>query len=420
MRTVSTLDLKATPVPYPSDRSSSDTHLKAPARGFPKSDLRSSRMTDRIVKSWLISTYSKNRRKPANDRAVVPSPASPCKNARVPANVDIAVSAECAKALLLRHEWDFNIFDLERLSPHFDFLLVSSVFRDWDFFEKFNVRVPTLQAFVDKVKQGYRKNPYHNFTHALDIFQTVHFLLLSLPPGLLDLCEAFALLVSALVHDLGHDGFNNTFHVRTFSSLALHHNDISPQENHHLVLTFNILHESEYNILAGLTHAEYLRFRSFMINAVLRTDMSYHFETESQFKTLSMNIQSVGLSKATHNSSHLLGAGILHLADISNPAKTFDLAKAWAGKVISEFHTQGDKERALGVPISPMCDRNSNVSIATGQIGFINFVVRPYFITMANLIPALSTAIKHLDANLGMWKTLEGKSMADLFSGENN
>ena len=50
---------------------------------------------------------------------------------------------------------------------------------------------------------------------------------------------------------------------------------------------------------------------------------------------------------------------LVHAADISNPTRTFDIAYLWAKKVVQEFFDQGDKERALGLEISRLCDRNT-------------------------------------------------------------
>ncbi|GBM65022.1 hypothetical protein AVEN_238764-1, partial [Araneus ventricosus] len=36
----------------------------------------------------------------------------------------------------------------------------------------------------------------------------------------------------------------------------------------------------------------------------------------------------------------------------------------------------GDKEKELGLPFSPLCDRNSTL-VAESQIGFIDFIVSP-------------------------------------------
>ncbi|EJW78791.1 hypothetical protein WUBG_10300 [Wuchereria bancrofti] len=50
---------------------------------------------------------------------------------------------------------------------------------------------------------------------------------------------------------------------------------------------------------------------------------------------------------------------------------------------MEEYWRQGDRERDLGIDISPMCDRN-NITIAKSQVGFIDFIVHPLFETWAD------------------------------------
>lgn len=54
---------------------------------------------------------------------------------------------------------------------------------------------------------------------------------------------------------------------------------------------------------------------------------------------------------------------VFHLADISNPAKKFDICMKWTELLYVEFFHQGDLERSAGGPISYLMDRTS-VNIA--------------------------------------------------------
>jgi len=60
---------------------------------------------------------------------------------------------------------------------------------------------------------------------------------------------------------------------------------------------------------------------------------------------------------------------VLHCADISHPAKEWDLHYRWTSQLLEEFFLQGDMEKKLGLPFSPLCDRN-NTLIAESQIGW--------------------------------------------------
>lgn len=52
---------------------------------------------------------------------------------------------------------------------------------------------------------------------------------------------------------------------------------------------------------------------------------------------------------------------MLHCADLGSPTQPFDLYKQWTIRVMEEFFQQGDQEKALGIEVSAMCDRNSVV-----------------------------------------------------------
>lgn len=54
----------------------------------------------------------------------------------------------------------------------------------------------------------------------------------------------------------------------------------------------------------------------------------------------------------------------------------WDLHHRWTMLLLEEFFRQGDKEQELGLPFSPLCDRN-NTLVAESQIGFIEFIVEP-------------------------------------------
>jgi len=76
----------------------------------------------------------------------------------------------------------------------------------------------------------------------------------------------------------------------------------------------------------------------------------------------------------------------LHTADLGNLCKEIKYYNEWVDRLMNEFFNQGDKERKLGIkPISFLCDRQK-VNIHSGQVGFINFVIRPWFIKFGRLL----------------------------------
>ena len=78
--------------------------------------------------------------------------------------------------------------------------------------------------------------------------------------------DTFALLVAALVHDLQHPGYSNSFAVMAMDPLALRYNDATVLENHHAASFFSLtLGTPGANILAGFPDTELRSLRTKII-----------------------------------------------------------------------------------------------------------------------------------------------------------
>lgn len=58
---------------------------------------------------------------------------------------------------------------------------------------------------------------------------------------------------------------------------------------------------------------------------------------------------------------------MVHCADLSGPTKPLPLYRRWCDRIMEEFFQQGDKEKEVGLDISPMCDRY-NATIEKSQV----------------------------------------------------
>lgn len=83
---------------------------------------------------------------------------------------------------------------------------------------------------------------------------------------------------------------------------------------------------------------------------------------------------------------------LVHASDLGNPTRTFDIAKTWGQLVMKEFLDQGDKEKALGYEITMMCDR-ATLNFPKSQIGFISFVIAPYYQILSVILPKLDNSV---------------------------
>ncbi|XP_063778634.1 dual specificity calcium/calmodulin-dependent 3',5'-cyclic nucleotide phosphodiesterase 1C isoform X3 [Pseudophryne corroboree] len=278
-------------------------------------------------------------------------------------------------------KWSFDVFALNDASgDHALKFIFYELLTRYDLINRFKIPISALVSFVEALEVGYtkHKNPYHNLVHAADVTQTVHYFLFKsgLAHWLTEL-EIFAMIFAAAVHDYEHTGTTNNFHIQTRSDPAILYNDRSVLENHHVSAAYRLLQDDEeMNILYNLSKDDWREFRALVIEMVLATDMSCHFQQIKAMKNALQQPEGIDKPKAL--------SLLLHTADISHPAKNWDLHHRWTMSLLEEFFRQGDKEAELGLPFSPLCDRNSTM-VAQSQIGFIDFIVEPTFTVLTDM-----------------------------------
>jgi hypothetical protein len=88
--------------------------------------------------------------------------------------------------------------------------------------------------------------------------------------------DTLSVIIAAVCHDLGHDGFNNSYHSNALTSRAIDSNDISVQETFHSSELFRILNDEQFNFTEQLSKDEFKLFRKRVIGMILATDMAKH------------------------------------------------------------------------------------------------------------------------------------------------
>ncbi|XP_077502309.1 dual specificity calcium/calmodulin-dependent 3',5'-cyclic nucleotide phosphodiesterase 1-like isoform X3 [Amblyomma americanum] len=336
------------------------------------------------VREWLASTFTRQaatQRKRSEDKPRFRSVANAIRAGimvekiyrRMSSSTLLQIPPHLANLLKYVDDWCFDVFNVNEVANGQVLrYLTYELFGRYGIVHKFKISSAALENFISAVEQGYckYKNPYHNNLHAADVTQTVHYMLYSagISSWLTEL-EAFATLFAAIIHDYEHTGTTNNFHVMSRSETALIYNDRSVLENHHISAAFRLLTEDDQNILSSLSKEEYKEFRLLVIEMVLATDMTSHFQQVKTMKT-ALSHHDFSLDKAKALSL------ILHCCDISHPSKEWRLHHRWTYLLMEEFFQQGDKEHELGLPYSPLCDRNTTL-IAESQIGFIDFILNP-------------------------------------------
>uniref|UniRef100_A0A2K5N8H8 Phosphodiesterase n=1 Tax=Cercocebus atys TaxID=9531 RepID=A0A2K5N8H8_CERAT len=227
-------------------------------------------------------------------------------------------------------------------------------------------------------------NPFHNFRHCFCVAQMMYSMV-----WLCGLQEKFSqtdiliLMTAAICHDLDHPGYNNTYQINARTELAVRYNDISPLENHHCAVAFQILAEPECNIFSNIPPDGFKQIRQGMITLILATDMARHAEIMDSFKE---KMENFDYSNEEHMT--LLKMILIKCCDISNEVRPMEVAEPWVDCLLEEYFMQSDREKSEGLPVAPFMDRDK-VTKATAQIGFIKFVLIPMFETVTKLFPVV-------------------------------
>lgn len=204
--------------------------------------------------------------------------------------------------------------------------------------EKWRMSPAELKTFLMASRAAYNSFVnYHNFRHVIDVMQAIFYFLLQLgilPPyptsasagtrrtispiaALLKPFDALTLLITAIGHDVGHPGVNNAFLVALNAPLAQLYNDKSVLEAFHCAAYSQILRRY------WRTAFEDISMRGLMINSILATDMSLHFNYMKDLGNLQEkvhhNLGTDGWSPQTLSEHRILTCALLvKCADISN------------------------------------------------------------------------------------------------------
>ncbi|KAG5318449.1 PDE8B phosphodiesterase, partial [Acromyrmex heyeri] len=286
-------------------------------------------------------------------------------------------------------DWDFEIFKLEVLTEGRPLVFLGLTIMNL-------YRVPatihcderTLQNWLAIIEHNYNaENSYHNSTHAADVLQaTARFMQSKRLKEILEPLDEVAALVAAAAHDIDHPGRSSQFLCNANSRLAILYNDLSVLESHHAALTFKLsLSDDSVNIFKNMERDAYKLLRQNVIDMILATEMTKHFEHLAKF----MNVCSarIGDGQETYSDSLdmtvvlqpdnviLIKRMMIKCADISNPTRPLKCCVEWAKRIAEEYFNQTDEEKKLKMPVvMPMFDRLT-CSIPKSQIGFVDYII---------------------------------------------
>ncbi|XP_078093154.1 high affinity cGMP-specific 3',5'-cyclic phosphodiesterase 9A-like [Mustelus asterias] len=279
-------------------------------------------------------------------------------------------------------------FDMWQWAPNEMLSCIEYMYHDLGLVQEFRVNAITLKRWLLCIQENYRDNPFHNFRHCFCVTQMMH--------GMIHLCnlkdqlsmtDIVILMTSAVCHDLDHPGYNNAYQINANTELAVRYNNISPLENHHCAVAFQILSDPESNIFGNTDPEVFRQIREGMFDLILATDMARHGEILQEFARCVGNFD-------YQDREHLrsLKQMLIKCCDISNEVRPMEVSEPWVDCLLQEYFMQSEKEKSEGLPVSSLMDRDI-VTKPNAQIGFIQLILIPMFEAMAKLFTQIDVVM---------------------------
>ncbi|KAH8253749.1 hypothetical protein KR032_006762 [Drosophila birchii] len=316
--------------------------------------------------------------------------------------------------------WDFDIFKLEEITDYHPLLYLGmEMFRRFDVFATLNIDENVCKAWLAVMEAHYRKsNTYHNSTHAADVMQATGAFITQLTNKdmmVMDRMDEATALIAAAAHDVDHPGRSSAFLCNSNDALAVLYNDLTVLENHHAAITFKLtLGDDKINIFKNLDKETYKSARSTIIDMILATEMTRHFEHLAKFVSVFGGEEPREQhSQTEEETSILMRRMLIKVADVSNPARPMQFCIEWARRIAEEYFMQTDEEKQRHLPIvMPMFDR-ATCSIPKSQIGFIEYIIQDMMHAWESFID-MPQLITYMQINYSQWKKYDEQGVNTL------
>ncbi|KAB0369289.1 hypothetical protein FD755_019294, partial [Muntiacus reevesi] len=355
---------------------------------------------------------------------------------QVPSSIIVPVSlhdvpSQITRAMEKEEYWDFNIFELEAATHKRPLIYLGlKVFARFGVCEFLKCPEATLRSWLQMIEANYHaSNPYHNSTHSADVLHaTAYFLCKERIKQTLDPLDEVAALIAATIHDVDHPGRTNSFLCNAGSELAILYNDMAVLEHHHAALAFQLTTgDDKCNIFKNMERNDYQTLRQGIIDMVLATEMTKHFEHVNKFVNIinkplvaleedgetDKDQEAINTMLRTPENRTLIKRMLIKCADVSNPCRPLEQCIEWAARISEEYFSQTDEEKQRDLPVvMPVFDRNT-CSIPKSQISFIDYFITDMFDAWDAFVD-LPELMHHLDNNFKYWKGLDDMKLRSL------
>ncbi|KAK6301410.1 hypothetical protein J4Q44_G00274630, partial [Coregonus suidteri] len=219
-----------------------------------------------------------------------------------------------------------------------------------------------LCRFTMSVRKNYRRVPYHNWKHAVNVAHCMY-VILQKTTGIFTEIEKKGLLIACLCHDLDHRGYSNTYLQKFDHPLAALYSS-STMEQHHFSQTLSILQLEGHNIFSNLTSSEYEQVLEVIHKAIIATDLALYFGNRKQLAEL-LTTGALDLNNHQHR-DRVIGL-MMTACDLCSVTKLWSITRLTANDIYAEFWAEGDEMKKIGMQPIPMMDRDKKEEVPQGQ-----------------------------------------------------
>jgi class 3 adenylate cyclase len=251
-----------------------------------------------------------------------------------------------------------------------------------------------LKEYVTLIASMYNDNPFHNFEHASHVTMSVMKLLSRIVGPDLDNDDArelhdhtygitsdpltqFAVVLSALLHDVDHLGVPNTQLVKEAREISQMYNNKSVAEQNSIDLAWSLLMEDRFQVLRRAiysTEAEFRRFRQLLVNTILATDImdkdlksmrnaKWDKAFAESFLGPEEGMVEINNRKATVVIEHLIQA-----SDVAHTMQHWQVYRKWNGRLFKELYRSYSEGHS---------DKDPSEGWYEGEMGFFDFYILP-------------------------------------------
>mmetsp|Transcript_52812 Transcript_52812/g.128037 ORF Transcript_52812/g.128037 Transcript_52812/m.128037 type:complete len:1056 (-) Transcript_52812:90-3257(-) len=274
-----------------------------------------------------------------------------------------------------------------------------------------------LEDFVTAIAVLYRDNAFHNFEHASTVLGAVNKVVsLANPPEDIDYTDIrfittdpwthFALVFSALIHDVDHQGVPNAVLVEEKAEVADIYNNKSVAEQNSLDIGWALLMEPCYREMRDAifqSNKEVVHLRKLLVTATLATDIA-----DKELASMRRDRAAVALAVledgflpttddiASQKATFILET-LIQVADVSHLMMPFAFYKRWNYKLLRENYNAFKEGR---VEIDPLDNWWK------GEFGFFDFYIIPLAKKLDKCGIDSSKYVKNAEENRKKWEEI--------------